>query len=225
MPSTERTALARLEELGDVLAVERERTGAPPDPGQEPGAAAIPPPRSAGLLRSNVVVATGTTLSRLTGLLRVIVFAYVIGKGALADAYLIGNETPNIVYELLLGGVLSATLVPLFTSFLHHRDDGSMEEDEAGVHATNVVITVTMVAVTVLTIVAFLAAPLIFGLYTIHTEGTHRSRGAARGRHPAHAGLPAADLLLRRHRPAVGVPQRPAALLRRRLEPDRWPTS
>ena len=133
---------------------------------------AIPQPRSAGLLRSNVVVATGTTLSRLTGLLRVIVFAYVIGKGALADAYLIGNETPNIVYELLLGGVLSATLVPLFTSFLHHRDDGSMEEDEAGAHATNVVITVTMAAVTVLTIVAFLAAPLIFGLYTIHTEGS-----------------------------------------------------
>ena len=46
------------------------------------------------------------------------VFGYVIGKGALADAYLIGNETPNIVYELLLGGVLSATLVPMFTSFL-----------------------------------------------------------------------------------------------------------
>ena len=140
-----------------MLAVERERTGAPPDPGQDPSEAAMPRPRSAGLLRSNVVVATGTTLSRLTGLLRVIVFAYVIGKGALADAYLIGNETPNIVYELLLGGVLSATLVPLFTSFLHHRDDGSMEEDEAGAHATNVVITVTMAAVTVLTVVAFLA--------------------------------------------------------------------
>ena len=46
------------------------------------------------------------------------VFAAVIGKEALADAYLIGNETPNIVYELLLGGVLSATLVPMFTSFL-----------------------------------------------------------------------------------------------------------
>ena len=87
MPSTERTALARLEELGDVLADERERTGAPPDPGQDPSEVAIPPPRSAGLLRSNVVVATGTALSRLTGLLRVIVFGYVIGQGALADAY------------------------------------------------------------------------------------------------------------------------------------------
>ena len=172
-----------------------------------------------------MVVATGTTLSRLTGLLRVIVFAYVIGKGALADAYTIGNETPNIVYELLLGGVLSATLVPLFTSFLHHRDDGSMEEDEAGVHATNVVITVTMVAVTVLTVVAFLAAPLIFGLYTIDPEGSVdpevlREVGTL---------LTRVFLLQIFFYGATGLlsalPQLPAPLLRRGVEPDRCRTS
>ena len=78
------------------------------------------------LLRSNLVVRdAGTALSRVTGLLRVVVFGYVIGQTALADAYTIGNETPNIVYELLIGGVLSATLVPLFTSFLERDDDES----------------------------------------------------------------------------------------------------
>ena len=77
----------------------------------------------AALLRSNLIVASGTALSRITGLLRVMVFGYVIGKGALADVYLIGNETPNIVYELLIGGVLSATLVPLFTEFLERDDE------------------------------------------------------------------------------------------------------
>ncbi|MEX2252510.1 MAG: lipid II flippase MurJ, partial [Thermoleophilaceae bacterium] len=76
-----------------------------------------------GLLRSNVTVATGTALSRVTGLLRVGVFVYVIGRTALADVYTIANETPNIVYELLLGGVLSATLVPLFSAFAETDDD------------------------------------------------------------------------------------------------------
>ena len=109
------------------------------------------------LLRSNVVVATGTALSRLTGLARVGVFGYVIGQTALADAYTIGNETPNIVYELLIGGVLSATLVPLFTSFVERDDEES----------TNVVITTTLVALGVLTAIAVLLAPLIFGLYTL----------------------------------------------------------
>ncbi len=109
------------------------------------------------LLRSNIVVATGTALSRVTGLARVVVFGYVIGQTALADAYTIGNETPNIVYELLIGGVLSATLVPLFTSFVERDDEES----------TNVVITAALVVLAAITAVAVAAAPLIFGLYTI----------------------------------------------------------
>jgi putative peptidoglycan lipid II flippase len=113
------------------------------------------------LLKSNLVVASGTALSRLSGLARIVVFGYVIGQTALADAYRIGNETPNIVYELLLGGVLSATLVPLFTSF-DERDD---EE------STNVVITVGMVLLAGITVVAVIAAPLIFGLYTLAPGG------------------------------------------------------
>jgi putative peptidoglycan lipid II flippase len=113
------------------------------------------------LLRSNLVVATGTALSRLTGLLRVAVLVYVLGRTAVADVYTIANETPNIVYELLLGGALSATLVPLFTSFAVHDDDES----------THVVITTAMVAIVGLTVVAVIAAPFVFGIYSITPSG------------------------------------------------------
>lgn len=109
------------------------------------------------LLRSNLTVAAGTTMSRVTGLLRVMVFGYIVGQTALADAYRIGNETPNIVYELVVGGVLSATLVPMFTAF-YDRDDRESAE---------VVTTVTTVALCALTVIAMLAAPLIFRLYTL----------------------------------------------------------
>ena len=111
----------------------------------------------ASLLRSNLVVAAGTALSRLTGMGRVVVFGAVIGQTALGDAYTIGNETPNIVYELLIGGVLSATLVPLFSEFVERDDEES----------TNVVITVTLAALAVLTLLAVVAAPLLFRLYTL----------------------------------------------------------
>lgn len=158
---TERAALARLEDLGDALDMQRERMAMP----ESTSTGIERPGQGLTLMRSNLVVAAGTTLSRLTGLLRVMVFGYVIGKGALADAYLIGNETPNIVYELLLGGVLSATLVPMFTSFVEDDDP------ERSTESTNVVITVTLVALAVLTFVAVVAAPLIFRLYTITTEG------------------------------------------------------
>ncbi len=114
------------------------------------------------LVKSNLTVATGTALSRVTGLLRVMVFAYVIGQEALADSYKIANETPNIVYDLLLGGVLSATLVPLFASFL------GTDEEEPDDHATNVVITIATTLMVVITVLAVALAPLIFRLYSLN---------------------------------------------------------
>ncbi len=108
------------------------------------------------LLRSNLVVAIGTLLSRLTGLLRVVALVTVLGGTAVSDAYLLANESPNIVYELLVGGVLSATLVPLFTKFDTDHDDESR----------NVVITTALALIVGVTIVAVTAAPLIFGLFS-----------------------------------------------------------
>lgn len=114
------------------------------------------------LLKSNVTVAAGTALSRVTGMLRVSVLAGVIGSTALNDAYVLGNETPNIVYELLLGGVLSATLVPLFSTFAEDDDEAN------GTESTNVVITMGVVLLSVLTFVAVVGAPLIFRLFSLN---------------------------------------------------------
>ena len=78
-------------------------------------------PGTGGLLRSNLVVAVGTLLSRLTGLIRVMVLGFVVGQTSLADVYNSANSTPNTIYELLLGGALSASLVPLFTKQFETR--------------------------------------------------------------------------------------------------------
>lgn len=110
-----------------------------------------------GLLKNNLIVAVGTALSRLSGLLRVAVFLYVMGQSALGDAYLTANQSPNAVYELLLGGVLSASLVPLFTKQAEDGDDD----------ATSAVVTVAMIALTGLTVLAVIGAPVVFHLFSI----------------------------------------------------------
>jgi len=115
-----------------------------------------------GLLRSNVIVALGTALSRVTGLIRVMVLGFVIGQTALADAYNAANSSPNAIYELLLGGVLSASLVPLFTKLFEERDD----------EGTTAVVSVSIVALSVLTTAAVLAAPWIFHLYSLRPSDT-----------------------------------------------------
>ena len=79
--------------------------------------------RSTSLLRSSAIVGLGTALSRITGFLRVAAIAYTIGAGALAGTYSYANETPNILYELLLGGILTATLVPSFVRHVEREDD------------------------------------------------------------------------------------------------------
>lgn len=119
----------------------------------------------AGLVRSSAAVAAGTLLSRVTGLLRVVVLAAAIGKESLADTYNLANITPNIVYELLVGGVLAATLVPVFVDLLERRDDRS----------TSAVFSVTMTALTVFTAVTMLLSPLLARLFVIHEHGPDRA--------------------------------------------------
>jgi putative peptidoglycan lipid II flippase len=139
-----RSAAADSSETGEIPIVRRPDT----DSGDTGGA-------GAGLVRSSAYVAAGTLLSRLTGLARVGALTYAVGALALGDAYNLANTTPNIVYELLLGGVLSATLVPVFVD---RFDDG---DDEA----VSAVLTVATVALVALTALAVLAAPAIFAVY------------------------------------------------------------
>ena len=125
----------------------------------------VPVRDRAGLARSSVVVATGTMLSRITGLLRVVALAAILGKETLADTYNLANTTPNIVYELFLGGVLAATLVPVFVDLLEEHNERS----------TSAVFTVTMTALGLFTGVAMLCAPLIARLFALGSSGAERA--------------------------------------------------
>ena len=113
------------------------------------------------LLASNLGVASGTLASRLTGLVRVVIFAAVIGQTALADAFDIGNNAPNVVYELLLGGTLTAALVPLFSQFRQRNDR----------EATAAVFGASLVAAALITVASVVLAPWIFRLYSLSQIG------------------------------------------------------
>jgi putative peptidoglycan lipid II flippase len=117
------------------------------------------------LARSSAAVAAGTLLSRLTGLLRVVVLAAAVGKESLADTYNLANITPNIVYELLVGGVLAATLVPVFVDLLERREDRSI----------SAVFTATMTTLTLFTAATMLVSPLLARLFVIHEHGPDRA--------------------------------------------------
>ena len=67
---------------------------------------------NARLIRSSSFMALGTIFSRITGLVRNLMIVAVLGTGILGDTYNVGNTTPNIIYNLLIGGSLTAVFVP-----------------------------------------------------------------------------------------------------------------
>jgi putative peptidoglycan lipid II flippase len=112
------------------------------------------------LSRNTLVMAAGTILSRATGFGRVFALAYALGFTRLADAYNLANTTPNILYDLVLGGILSATLVPVFVTHLDRAD----EEDPW--RPVSAVVTVSAVLLAALSALFAIVAPLVIRLYT-----------------------------------------------------------
>jgi putative peptidoglycan lipid II flippase len=111
-------------------------------------------------------MASGTLLSRLSGFARLLTVAWVLGQGGLADAYNLANTIPNQIYELLLGGVLSATLLPVFMQSLDRSE--KHEGDDDGVSAVVSCLTVMLLVATAL---FWLAAPAIVHFYLVRSSG------------------------------------------------------
>jgi putative peptidoglycan lipid II flippase len=121
------------------------------------------PGAAGGILRAAGTMAVATLVSRITGLLRTMVLAAALGVTLVADAYNTANTLPNIVYELLLGGVLSSVVVPLLVHAQERDRDGGV----AYAQRLATIATAGLVAVTAL---AILVAPLLTSLYGISED-------------------------------------------------------
>ncbi len=115
-------------------------------------------PEPASLGRSSGLMAVANLVSRLTGFVRQIVLYAVLGKTVLNDSYTISTTLPSIVYELLLGGVLSSVLIPLLVR-------ARTEDADGGAAYTRRLFTLTATALLAATALAMVAAPLLTRLY------------------------------------------------------------
>ena len=112
-------------------------------------------------------MAVGTTLSRLTGLGRMaaLVFALGVAESRLADAYNIANTLPNVIYELVLGGVLTSVFIPILVEELRTRDHDDAWDAASSLVWTSMAVLVALSAATVV------LAPWIVGLFSSRLSG------------------------------------------------------
>ncbi|MFT3888240.1 MAG: murein biosynthesis integral membrane protein MurJ [Arachnia sp.] len=112
------------------------------------------------LLGASAVMASGTMISRVLGVVRVALVAFILGNGTRqADMLDIANMVPNALYILLAGGALNTVLVPQIVRAVKNDEDG-------GEAYTNRIMTAFLLAVTVIAVVITAAAPFIIQLYT-----------------------------------------------------------
>ncbi len=71
-----------------------------------------------GLARSAGVLFVGNMISRVLGLLREMVIAYYFGATGQVSAFRVAAQVPTLLYDFLVGGMLSAALVPVLSDYL-----------------------------------------------------------------------------------------------------------
>src|SRR5207237_7287013 len=116
------------------------------------------------LSRATAGMAAGTLLSRITGFGRLVALAYALGFTRLTDSYNLANTTPNIIYDLVLGGIMASFIIPVFVEHLSTRD-----EDEAW-EAISVVVTAAVLVLVGMTLLFVVIAPAVIRLYSLRLK-------------------------------------------------------
>ncbi|MBI1295793.1 murein biosynthesis integral membrane protein MurJ [bacterium] len=69
------------------------------------------------LFRSATLLSIGNVASRVLGLVREVVIANIFGPSGLVSAFTVASLVPTMLYDFLIGGMLSAALVPVLSDY------------------------------------------------------------------------------------------------------------
>ncbi|MHB1905330.1 MAG: lipid II flippase MurJ [Acidimicrobiales bacterium] len=105
-------------------------------------------------------MAAGTLVSRLTGLVRVFVLAWVLGFTPIADAFNLANTVPNMLFDVVLGGVATATFIPVFVESL------ARDGERRAWRSISSIATLAAAVLVVASVLAWVFAPLIIDGFT-----------------------------------------------------------
>ena len=118
-------------------------------------------------------MAVGTIISRITGFIGGVIMIATLGTALLADAFNVANTMPNILYNLLVGGALTAIFVPQLVRAFDDVDGGHL-------FASRLVTTISAILLA-LVVIGIIFAPQLVYLYapSFSTPGFETEREIA----------------------------------------------
>jgi putative peptidoglycan lipid II flippase len=165
--NTERTAKAQRSQHSAATAANgtTPSQALPADPSTAQAVAS--PGHGRVVAQQSLTMAVGSMLGRATGLIRTIVLGAAIGGALLNNDYTLANNLPNMVYELLLGGVLAATVVPVLVR-------ARLDSDDNGVAYAQRLLSAATVFLGLATVLAVACAPLLTHVIATGADGADR---------------------------------------------------
>lgn len=117
------------------------------------------------VLKSTFVMSVATTLSKITGFVRTWAMAFALGNTVLASSYQIAFNLPNMLYELVAGGILTTAFLPVYLSVKNQQD-----ESAAWRFASNL-FNIVLVCLGAVVLFATVFAPQVIATQTFMTGG------------------------------------------------------
>lgn len=112
---------------------------------------------AAGVVRAASLIAAGNVVSRLLGLVRETVIASLFGATGLVSAFRIAQIIPTMLYDLLIGGMVSSALVPVFSEQAE-RDRNALW------HLASLILSLATLGLSLVVVLIELTAPQIAAL-------------------------------------------------------------
>ncbi len=131
---------------------------------------AIEPAQDTGMIqrvnirRATFILTGAFVVSRVFGLLRTSLFAFVFGTGATSDAYLQAFVIPDLIFNIVAGGALSSAFIPVFTKYMVGERD-----EKTAWHIASAALNLAIAIMVVLALIAIIFAGQIVPLYNPKT--------------------------------------------------------
>jgi putative peptidoglycan lipid II flippase len=132
-----------------------------------------------GIGRAAAVIGVLTVASGVVGFGRQLVFAHTVGISCVGTAYTTANQVPNIIYDIVLGGALTSTVVPVLAGPVTRGRDGAAEARRT---ASALLTWTVLLLVPAALVIALIAGPLTSALIPNTPGCGHAATLAASGR-------------------------------------------
>jgi putative peptidoglycan lipid II flippase len=110
--------------------------------------------------RATFILTGAFVVSRVFGLLRTLLFAFVFGAGATSDAYLQAFFIPDFIFNVVAGGALASAFIPVFTKYMAGDND-----EKSAWHIASAALNLAIAIMLVLALLAIIFAGQIIPLY------------------------------------------------------------